>query len=40
VTSLDDVIGKTVAMTRDQNFMLHVLKPYLDHVTIVAADTL
>ena len=38
VTHLDDVIGKTVAMVKDQNFVLRILKPYLEQVTIVAAD--
>ena len=39
VNHLDDVIGKTVAMAKDQDFVLRILKPYLEQVTIVAADT-
>ena len=39
VAHLDDVIGKTVAMVKDMNFVLRILKPYLEQVTIVAVDT-
>jgi ABC-type amino acid transport substrate-binding protein/signal transduction histidine kinase len=39
VVHLEDVIGKTVAMVKDMNFLLRILKPYLEQVTIVAADT-